>query len=270
MHLGAIAVEFGLPAALWVASQRSGAFEALRSVRPLARQGSPSLAHYVLLAAIRCVGRTDSMTEIAARYGSSVLQRLWKFPSECFTSRAIWGRFDTIEVSCEGDGRPASDDLQRCQAALWVAFRSRQLVGERVLVYDTTNSHTWVASPNGHSNQKRNDLRQAGISYVLDGGCGLALCHHLYRGGLADGGDLPAALECIGRILDGASISRDSVTLASGKDSAALRNTLELQRHGLGWVSELPWNEVPEQLRGRGPDGAEEIGAGVRATGETA
>ena len=52
------------------------------------------------------------------------------------------------------------------------------------------NFYTWVASTNtrnrlaqrGHNKQRRHDLRQVGLSYVLDGDNGLSLCHHVYSG----------------------------------------------------------------------------------------
>ena len=54
--LGASAIDFGLPGALWLAAQRRGAFEALRSLWPPPRSG-PSTAHYLLLTAIHRICR---------------------------------------------------------------------------------------------------------------------------------------------------------------------------------------------------------------------
>jgi transposase len=67
-------------------------------------------------------------------------------------------------------------------------WKEKQLVGRRLLAYDTTNFYTYVASTNtrnhlaqrGHNKQGGHNLRQVGLSYVLDGGHGLSLCHHVY------------------------------------------------------------------------------------------
>ncbi len=147
-------------------------------------------------------------------------------------------------------------------------MRDQGLAGRRVLAYDTTNFHTWIATTNersslaarGRNKQGHNDLRQVGLSYALDAERGLGLCHHVYRGDVSDSGELSAALERITRLLDGAGIARESVTLVMDKGSAALANTLELERQGLGWVGALPWNQAPDPLRRRP---AEELEAGA-------
>ena len=145
-----------------------------------------------------------------------------------------------------------------------------------MLAYDTTNFHSWIASGNdrntlaqrGRNKQKRNDLRQVGLSYALDAAHGLSLMHHVYPGNVPDSGELPAALERIGGRLDRAGIPRASVTLTMDKGSAALANTLDLERSGLGWVAALPWNQAPPELRQRPLDDLPPVGPehpGLRA-----
>ena len=186
-------------------------------------------------------------TAVADWYRDSVLADLWGFSPRHFSSQAFWDHFDAIDVA-EALTQPQADELERAQLALLEAFRSRDLVSQRVLAYDTTNFHTWIATTNtrnrlaqrGHSKQKRHDLRQVGLSYALDGAHGLSLCHHVYPGNVSDRDELPACLERITRLLDGTSIPRASVTLVLDKGSAALANTLELQASGLGWIAALP------------------------------
>src|SRR5437899_7440420 len=72
------------------------------------------------------------------------------------------------------------------------------MVSRRLLAYDTTNFYTYVASTNtrnelaqrGHNKQGRHNLRQVGLSYVLDGERGLSLCHHVYPGNVADSDEI--------------------------------------------------------------------------------
>ena len=85
-------------------------------------------------------------------------------------------------------------------SAVW---KEKQLVSRRLLAYDTTNFYTWTASTNqrnrlaqrGHNKQGRHNLRQVGLSYVLDGENGISLCHHVYAGNVTDAEELPKALD---------------------------------------------------------------------------
>jgi hypothetical protein len=66
---------------------------------------------------------------------------------------------------------------------------------------------------------------------------------------VADAEEFPEALSRIGILLDRNQIARDSVTMVLDKGSAALANTLELEKAGVGWISALPWNQAPAALR---------------------
>ena len=248
--LSATALDYGLPGALWLAAQRCGVWSVLESLWPQPRSG-PSPAHYLLLAAIHRICQPGPKTEVGDWYGRTILHGLWGFAPERFTSQAFWDCFQRIQTSED------NDELEQAQVRLLGAWKDRQLVSRRLLAYDTTNFYTWAASSNtrsslaqrGHNKQRRHDLRQVGLSYVLDGERGLSLCHHVYAGNITDAEELPTALERIVALLDHHQISRDTVTLVMDKGSAALANTLELERAGVGWISALPWNQAPPELR---------------------
>lgn len=250
--LSATSLDFGLPGALWCAAQQLGVFDLLVSLWPTPRSG-PSPAHYLLLAAIHRICQPGPKTEVADWYSRTILASLWGFPAARFTSQAFWDCFDRIRAS--GD----DDELDQAQTRLLGVWKGRQLLSRRLLAYDTTNFHTYVASTNsrnqlaqrGHNKQGRHNLRQVGLSYVLDGDNGLGLCHHVYPGNVADADELPAALARIVTLLDRNEIARDTVTLVLDKGSAALANTLALQQAQLGWISALPWNQAPTELRAR-------------------
>lgn len=273
--VAATALEFGLPGALWLAAQQSGAWEAMRSFWPTPRSG-PSTAHYLLLAAIHRICRPGPKTEVADWYRRTVLHSLWGFSPERFTSQAFWDCFHQIQTE------PAeTDELDQLQSRLLAVWKDKQLVSRRLLAYDTTNFYTYVASTNtrnqlaqrGHNKQGRHNLRQVGLSYVLDGEHGLSLCHHVYPGNVADAEELPVALRRILALLDHHGIARESVTLVLDKGSAALANTLELEQAGLGWIAALPWNQAPAELRERSVDELVPLSSaqpGVRAAAERA
>ena len=150
-----------------------------------------------------------------------------------------------------------------------------------MLAYDTTNFATYIATTNtrtrlaqrGHNKQGRHNLRQVGLTYLLDGERGLSLCHHVYPGNVSDAAELPAVLPRVARLLDEAAIPRDSVTLVFDKGTAALTNTIALREAGVGWVSALPWNQAPLDLRTRPIETLPPCGSdhpGVRAAAQRA
>jgi transposase len=257
LPLSATTIDYGLPGALWLAAQNSGVFALLESLWPKPRSG-PSTAHYLLLAAIHRICQPGPKTEVADWYRRSILHSLWGLPAERFSSQAFWDCFDQIHTA-GAESLAAGDQLEEAQLRLLGVWKEKQLVGRRLLAYDTTNFYTYIASTNdradlaqrGHNKQGRHNLRQVGLSYVLDGDNGLGLCHHLYPGNVADAEELPVALSRIVTLLDRQQIARDSVTLVLDKGSAALANTLELEQAGVGWISALPWNQAPAELRER-------------------
>jgi len=273
LPLSATALDFGLPGALWLAAQHSGAWGALESFWPKPRSG-PSPAHYLLLAAIHRICQPGPKTEVPDWYRHTILHSLWGFPAERFTSQEFWDCFDRIQTGTAGE-----DELEQAQSRLLAVWKDKQLVSRRLLAYDTTNFYTYVASTNlrnglaqrGHNKQGRHNLRQVGLSYVLDGESGLSLCHHVYPGNVADAEEFPVALQRVVSLLDRHGMARDSVTLVLDKGSAALANTLELEQAGVGWISALPWNQAPEGLRERSVEELPALSSGqpgVRAAAE--
>ena len=250
--------EFGLPAALWAAAQQTGVWNLLHSLGPTPRSG-PSPAHYVLLAAIHRICQPGPKTEVAEWYRSSILSALWDFSPERFTSQAFWDAFEQILPEAEQDLPVEQDPLEQAQLRLLALWKEKQLVSRRLLAYDTTNFYTYIASHNprnqlaqrGHNKQGRHNLRQVGISYVLDGENGLSLCHHVYPGNVADVEEFSTALARITRMLDQNQIAPETVTLVLDKGAAALANTVALEEARLGWISALPWNQAPTELRSR-------------------
>ena len=276
--LAAATREFGLPVALWAAAQQTGVWDLLHSLWPTPRSG-PSPAHYLLLAAIHRICQPGPTTEVADWYRSSILSALWEFPAERFTSQAFWDAFEQILPESPEALSPADDPLEQAQLRLLGLWKEKQLVGRRLLAYDTTNFYTYIASTNtrnqlaqrGHNKQGRHNLRQVGLSYVLDGEHGLSLCHHVYPGNVADAEEFSISLARILRLLDQNQIARETVTLVLDKGSVALANTVQLAEAGVGWISALPWNQAPAELRSRGVEELTVCSSaqpGVRATAE--
>ena len=259
LPLSATRRELGLPGALWLAAQQSGVFALLQSLWGPPRSG-PSPAHYLLLAAMHRIGAPGPKTEVADWYRQTILSPLWGFEPEQFSSQAFWNCFEQLlpekEASAQSEER---DPLEEAQVRLLGLWKEKQLLSRRLLAYDTTNFHTFIATTNtrntvaqrGHNKQGRHHLRQVGLSYVLDGESGLSLCHHVYPGNVADAEEFPVALERIQRLLTRHAIPPETVTLVFDKGPAALAHTVLLKEAGFGWISALPWNQAPWEFRQR-------------------
>src|SRR6266700_1559057 len=276
--LSATLRDFGLPGALWLAAKQSGVWPLLGSLWPAPRSG-PGPAHYLLLAAIHRICDPGPKTEVSDWYDRTILASEWGFPAERFTSQAFWDAFEQILPETSATLAPAEDPLDQAQLRLLGLWKEKQLVGRWLLAYDTTNFYTYIASTNtrnqlaqrGHNKQGRHNLRQVGLSYVLDGEHGLSLCHHVYPGNVAEVEEFSTSLVRITRLLDQNQIARETVTLVLDKGSAALANTVELEKAGVGWISALPWNQAPVELRDKSVEQLPACGdahPGVRAAAE--
>ena len=250
--------DFGLPGALWLAARQTGLFALLESLWPAPRSG-PSPAHYLLLAAIHRVCQPGPKTEVADWYRNTILDSAWGFPPVRFRSQDFWDAFEQILPERLDPFSSTEDPLDHAQLRLLGLWKEKQLVSRRLLSYDTTNFYTYIASDNtrnelaqrGHNKQGRHNLRQVGLSYVLDGEHGLSLCPHVYRGNIADGEEFSTSLARMLGMLDRTQIARDTVTLVFDKGGAALANTVQLEEAGVGWISALPWNQAPLPFRER-------------------
>jgi hypothetical protein len=271
--------QLGLPGALWLAAQQSGVFAGLQSLWGEPRSG-PSPAHYLLLAAFHRLCAPGPKTEASDWYRQTVLHSLWGFEPERFSSQAFWDCFEQLLPEKQAAARQEErDPLEEAQAHLLGLWKEKQLVSQRLLAYDTTNFHTYIATTNtrnhlaqrGHNKQGRHDLRQVGLCLVRDGESGLALCHHVYPGNVADSEEFPVALERIRRLLARHQIAPETVTLIFDKGTAALANTALLEEAGLGWISALPWNQAPAEFRQRPVEDLPALSSaqpGVRAAAE--
>jgi transposase len=270
--------DFGLPAALWRAAEQTGVAALLESLWPAARS-APSPARYLLLAALHRICQPGPKTEVADWYRNTILHSLWGTPPERFTSQAFWDAFEQIVPQDMDLAQLDEDPLDRAQLRLLGLWKEKQKVSQRLLAYDTTNFHTYIASTNtrsnlaqrGHNKQGRHNLRQVGLSYVLDGEHGLSLCHHVYRGNVGDVEEFSPALDRIVKMLDCNQIARSTVTLVFDKGTAALANTVSLDEAGVGWISALPWNQAPLELRERAVEHLPQCSSeqpGVRAAGD--
>lgn len=252
MPLKATARAWGLPGALWLAAVDSGLWHCLLSIWP-GKRNRPSIAHYLLLAAIHRICDPGPKTQVQDWYAHSVLRSVWKIKPSQFASQDFWDAFDQIDLSSPFPG----NDLSRFQLNLLERWKQQNVIGEILLAYDSTNFYTYIDSKNdrcqlaqrGHNKQHRNNLKQVGLSYVLDAASGIGIYHHVYPGNITDVEEFAVSLPRLVAFLDHAKIPRSHVTLVFDKGVTDLANILAIEEYKMGWIAAIPWNHLSERLR---------------------
>jgi transposase len=178
-----VVFEAGAAAALLGIAQRLGVEELIDEAAPKRNQG-PSVGRYMLLAALNRAIAPCSKAAIGQWYDSTVLRRLWRFPPSVFSSPRFWDHMDLVSEQ-------AIDAIQER-----LAGRIRREFGMdgQVLLYDTTNFFTFLATGNdrcslarrGRNKNKRHDLRQIGLALLTTDHYHIPLFHHSYEGNLTD------------------------------------------------------------------------------------
>ena len=178
----AVISDAGGVAALLRIAQQIGLVDLINDAVPKRNQG-PTVGHYMLLAALNRALAPCSKLSIGAWYEQTVLRRLWGFPSGDFSSQRFWDHMDMV---CD-------DAIEQVQQRLLDVVRRDYGVDTRVLLYDTTNFFTFLATTNpselaqrGRSKAKRHDLRQIGLALLVSRDFQIPLLHRVYPGNVND------------------------------------------------------------------------------------
>jgi len=172
----------GISALLGIA-QRLELLELINTVIPKRQQGA-TVGHYMLLAALNRALDPCSKLAIGDWYESTVLRRLWRFPKSVFSSQRFWDHMDMLD----------EESIETIQEKLISRVKSVFGFNSHLLLYDTTNFFTFLATTNnranlpqrGHSKAKRNDLRQVGLALLVTRDFQIPLLHHVYQGNIPD------------------------------------------------------------------------------------
>ena len=144
----------------------------------------PSVGQFIVLAALNRALEPCSKLQIGDWYRDNVLQRLWGFSAKAFTSQSYWNHMDLI----------SQDAINAIQDELAKRIRKTFRLETEVLLYDTTNFFTYIASNNdrnkiakrGRQKQKRNDLRQVNLALLTTRDFQIPLFHMTYQGSIPD------------------------------------------------------------------------------------
>lgn len=238
--------ELGGVAALARIAQRLELGELIDEVVPKRNQG-PSVGRYMLLAAINRALDPASKLAIGQWYEGTVLRRLWGDDPSAFSSQRFWDHMDMI----------SEEAISAIEEELASRIISRFGVSGDLLLYDTTNFFTFIASANGrtslpargHSKAKRGDLRQVGLALLASRDFSVPLLHHLYAGNIPDISLFPALLRQLPSRLGRITSQAPEATLAFDKGNVSDDAIEELLARGIHFVCGLPAPRIPELMR---------------------
>jgi len=237
--------EAGGVAALLRIAQLLGLEELIDQAVPKREQG-PTVAHYILLAAINRALAPCSKQAIGQWYEATVLKRLWHFPSSVFSSQRFWDHMDMISQQA----------IESLQDQLVARIHSVFGIDPRILLYDTTNFFTFLATSNGravlaqrgHSKAKRHDLRQVGLALLVSKDFQIPLLHRVYPGNTADVTLFPQLSEdLIARYNELTKICEEA-TLVFDKGNLSDEIMEKLEFSNVGFVAALSANRLKDTL----------------------
>lgn len=227
-------------------AQRIGLMDIINDVVKKRNQG-PTVGHYMILAALNRALAPCSKKAIGEWYENTVLRRLWGFNKSAFSSQRFWDHMDRI----------SEEDIQEIQERLFHPIKDGFGLDARVLLYDTTNFFTFLATSNarsdlaqrGHSKQKRNDLRQVGLALLVTRDFQIPLFHRVYEGNTPDVSLFPdLAGELVSRFSAMTGKSPDEATLVFDKGNVSDDAMEELVVSGAHFVSALSANRCADLL----------------------
>ena len=175
--------EAGGVAALLKIAERLGLTQLIDEEIPK-RGGGPSVGQYIVLAALNRALAPTSKSQIGEWYHGTVLQRLWNFPSEMFSSQRFWDHMNMIP----------QEAMERIQDRLAERVRREFKIDPQPLLYDSTNFFAFIDTYNerntlaqrGGNKQKRTDLRQINFALLATREFQIPLFHQTYRGDIPD------------------------------------------------------------------------------------
>ena len=239
----AVLFEAGGVAALTRIAQRLNLVDVIDQEVPKREQG-PSVGHYILLAALNRALAPCSKLAIGDWYEQTVLRRLWRFDKAAFSSQRFWDHMSRV----------SEETIEAIQKALVPRIRREFGLDAEVLLYDTTNFFTFLATTNdrctvakrGHNKAKRHDLRQVGLALLVSRDFQVPLFHKVYDGNLPDVSLFPSLAGELMRSHRAACGKKGHGTLVFDKGNVSEDAMEQLVVAGQSFIAAVPLNRLPE------------------------
>lgn len=191
----------------------------------------------LLLAALHRAISPGSKRAFACWAKETTLPQLAGFEAKKLDSQHFWNQMDTV----------SEEELAAAEMAITWKLKDQGLLSPRLLFYDLTNFFTYIDSANdkselakrGLNKQKRNDLKQFGLSLVVTREFLLPVCSTVYAGNKTDKELFQPKLTQLRTKLSELSISVEEITLVFDKGSNSKNNFAALDRQAIPFVASL-------------------------------
>ena len=240
-----LAFDFGGPAALLSIAEWLGLKDIIDRHAPKRDQG-PTVGDYLLLCIINRVLAPTNKTQLGEWYQETILQKLWTFSPDCFTSQHFWNHMDRLSeeeiVAIETD--ITKSVVEKCDLNL------------ESLLYDATNFFTYIDSRNdrctlpqrGHSKEKRTDLRIVGLALVVTRAFKIPIFHQPYEGNISDSTQFPSVVCALADRFRKLSKECQDLTLVFDKGNNSQDGLLLSQIEKVHFVGSLTPHDQPKLL----------------------
>ncbi len=235
-----IVAERGLRAPRTIYSRSHGAVAALKSLCdrleivetidahvPGRADKIASVGQTLALAAIGRACHPTSKRGFAQWAGATTLAQLFGVEIGKLTSPFFWDQMDKVSLEA----------LDKSETQILARAAREFDVKTDLLVYDTTNFFTYIASDNAHcdlpqrgkSKQRRNDLRQLALALMVSRDGGVPLGSHMYRGNLNDVSVFIEAFTKLRERLTAMAVEIEQVTFVYDKGNVSKENQARLE-----------------------------------------
>ncbi len=227
--------EFGLTAALLTIADKLGFVKLVDDVVIKRNQGV-TVGQYMLVAACNRCSAPTSKSKIGEWYEWTILPRIQKIDPKQLTSQRFWDNMDLI----------TEDEVVELQVALAKKVVELYQVDLRVLLYDATNSFTYIDTNNsctlpqrGHNKQKRNDLRQIGLGLLVSRDSGIPLFFDVYQGNDSDPVEFDRFIRELIKRFNDLFAACDDLTIVCDKGNNSKKNLMLVDESPFHFVASL-------------------------------
>lgn len=201
------------------------------------RRDGLTVGQSILAAAIYRAVQPGSKRAFPDWAKQTTLPELMGFRSEKLNSQHFWDQMDAI----------TSEQLENAEEKLTQRMVDEDMLSSRLLFYDLTNFATHIASTNessdlvkrGRNKQKRNDLRQFGLSQVVTREFLIPVFSEVYEGNQADSSLFIPFLTRLRHKLEHLRLNVEEFTVVFDKGSNTKKNFAELDASEIPYVASL-------------------------------
>lgn len=196
-----------------------------------------SVGKGLILGGIHRIIRPGSKREFPLFAKQTTLPRLAGFDAEKLDSQFFWDQMDTV----------TEKQIEEAEYELTMKLLQKHLLSPKLLFYDMTNFYTYIATDNekasiakrGNNKQKRDDLRQFGLSQVVTKEFLIPVFTKVYDGNESDCKRFIPFLTEFRRKLTELNFSIEELTLVFDKGSNTKKNFKELDGMELPYVASI-------------------------------